>query len=172
EFPSKPGRVDRAPPFIVPHQPRVDWQLWFAALGSYTQNPWFVSMAHKFLAGEKEVLNFLDRSSPWRQKPPKYIRALKYFYHYTSLNDTSGNWWRRELEGEYMPTYSVNHGPLLDYLRSQQLLDTKDVRVKNQILAHFLDAVREMSNVLENHLTIYSLFIAAFLILFTKSRLF
>lgn len=34
-FAYKPGNVSRAPPLVAPHQPRLDWQMWFAALGNY-----------------------------------------------------------------------------------------------------------------------------------------
>lgn len=170
EFPFKPGKVDRSPPFVAPHQPRVDWQLWFAALGTYKQNPWLVSMVHRLLTGEKAVLNFLDRSSPWRQKAPKYLRVQKYLYHFTPFNSSSVNWWTREHSGEYMPTYSKDHAPLLDYLRKMKLVDQKDIRVKNKFLAQMLDTIRSVFEILENHYTILSLFVAALVVLFTKEK--
>ncbi|KAL7630689.1 UNVERIFIED_CONTAM: hypothetical protein RMT77_018233 [Armadillidium vulgare] len=171
EFPYKPGKLSGAPPFVAPHQPRVDWQMWFAALSSYKQNPWLLSMVHRILTGEKSVLNFLDRNSPWRQKPPKYIRIQKYLYHYTS-NSSSKNWWRREHVEEYMPTYSKDHKPFLDYLRRMKLIEENERPPKNQILVKFLDSSRETFNILEPHMVIFSLYIAALLVALTKRKFF
>ena len=54
EFPYKPGDVCRAPPIVAPYQPRLDWQMWFAALGSYQQNRWFVNFMVRLLAGRTQ----------------------------------------------------------------------------------------------------------------------
>jgi hypothetical protein len=45
----KPGDVLAAPPVIAPHQPRLDWQMWFAALGSYSHDPWIIHLADQLL---------------------------------------------------------------------------------------------------------------------------
>ena len=39
EFKYKPGDLARRPPWVAPYQPRLDWQMWFAALGRYQENP-------------------------------------------------------------------------------------------------------------------------------------
>ena len=49
DFLYKPGNVSRAPQFVLPHQPRLDWQMWFAALGSYQHNPWLLSLVYRLL---------------------------------------------------------------------------------------------------------------------------
>ena len=36
-------------PWVAPHQPRLDWQMWFAALSAYQNEPWFVHLAAKLL---------------------------------------------------------------------------------------------------------------------------
>src|SRR5205809_1238630 len=41
EFKWKPGDVKRAPGWCAPHQPRLDWQMWFAALESQREHSWF-----------------------------------------------------------------------------------------------------------------------------------
>src|SRR5262249_52493199 len=43
EFHWKPGDVNRRPEFVAPHQPRLDWQMWFAALGDIRSSPWYLS---------------------------------------------------------------------------------------------------------------------------------
>lgn len=99
EFRYKPGDLRRAPPWVAPHQPRLDWQMWFAALGNYQQNPWFVSFVLQLLGGNPEVLALLEKN-PFPQSPPRYIRALVYDYHFTHFDGRrkSGAWWRRELK--------------------------------------------------------------------------
>lgn len=50
----KPGNMSAAPPVVAPHQPRLDWQMWFAALGPHTQSPWFSSLLHRLLQGKRD----------------------------------------------------------------------------------------------------------------------
>ncbi|XP_075862997.1 lipase maturation factor 2 isoform X2 [Microcebus murinus] len=53
EFMYKPGNVSRSPPVVAPHQPRLDWQMWFAALGPHTHSPWFTSLVLRLLQGKE-----------------------------------------------------------------------------------------------------------------------
>ena len=108
EFKYKPGDPRRRPPFIAPHQPRLDWQMWFAALGSYQQNHWLVNCCVRLLEGSPEVLALLGRN-PFPNAPPRYIRAVVYDYHFSNWRERheQGIWWRRELKGEYLPVISL-----------------------------------------------------------------
>jgi len=108
EFKYKPGEVNRRPAFVAPHQPRVDWQMWFAALGDYRQNPWFINFCERLLQGSPDVLALLDKN-PFPDKPPRYIRAEFYDYHFTNFAErrATGAWWQRELIGEYLPPISL-----------------------------------------------------------------
>jgi len=104
EFKWKPGDVMRRPSQVAPHQPRLDWQMWFAALGNYRQNPWFVNFMERLLEGQTEVLALL-RDNPFPDEPPRFVRAMLYDYHFTTWQERrdSGAWWRRELIGPYLP---------------------------------------------------------------------
>lgn len=104
EFPYKPGDVMRAPPIVAPHQPRLDWQMWFAALGTYEDNRWFVNFMVRLLQGERAVLRLL-RYNPFPDGPPKYVRASLYQYHFTRFGDRA--WWSREDRGIYFPPVSL-----------------------------------------------------------------
>jgi lipase maturation factor 1 len=108
EFQYKPGDPSRRPGFVAPHQPRLDWQMWFAALGNYRQNAWFVNFCIRLLQGSPEVLALLEKN-PFSDRPPEYIRARLYRYHFTSRQerDSTGAWWKRELKGEYLPPISL-----------------------------------------------------------------
>jgi lipase maturation factor 1 len=108
EFKYKPGDVRRQPPFVAPHQPRLDWQMWFAALGSSAEAPWFESFCQRLLEGSPDVLRLLHRD-PFGGRPPRYIRASLYQYHFAdrATHVHEGVWWRRELVGEYLPALSL-----------------------------------------------------------------
>jgi lipase maturation factor 1 len=104
EFRDKPGDVHRAPPMVAPHQPRLDWQMWFAALGSYQQNRWFVNFMIRLLQGEPTVTRLLAYN-PFPDVPPKFVRARVYQYHFTRWG--SRDWWTREERGTYFPPVSL-----------------------------------------------------------------
>jgi hypothetical protein len=104
EFRYKPGDLRRAPPWVEPDQPRLDWQMWFAALGSYQENRWFPVLLLRLLQGEPSVLKLLARN-PFPHGPPRYIRARLYLYHFTGFG--SRNWWTREERGLYFPAVSL-----------------------------------------------------------------
>src|SRR5690606_1712476 len=58
-FRYKPGPVDRAPGWDIPHLPRLDWQMWFAAYGSFSESPWFPRLACRLLERSPSVLRLL-----------------------------------------------------------------------------------------------------------------
>ena len=108
EFKWKPGEVNRAPGWCAPHQPRLDWQMWFAALGSPQRNPWFVRLAACLLENKRDVVRLLARN-PFPDKPPLYIRASFYRYRFTTAAERreTGAWWKREELGEYLRPVSL-----------------------------------------------------------------
>ncbi len=103
-FRYKAGPLDRAPAWVAPYQPRLDWQMWFAALGGYEQNPWFGQLLLRLLQGSAPVLRLLE-SDPFNGVPPKYIRAQVYEYRFT--RGASKDWWTRQWKGEYFPAVSL-----------------------------------------------------------------
>ena len=108
DFKYKPGDVNRRPGFVEPFQPRLDWQMWFAALGDFRQNPWFVDFCVRLLQGSPEVLSLLG-NNPFPAKPPRYVRAKLYDYHFTNFTErhATGAWWKRERVGDYLPAFSL-----------------------------------------------------------------
>src|ERR1700730_1789806 len=83
EFKWKPGDVMRAPGWCAPHQPRLDLQMWFAALGSYRENPWFVQTVIALLHGKPNVAALFEKN-PFPEAPPRFIRATLCRYRFTS----------------------------------------------------------------------------------------
>jgi predicted DCC family thiol-disulfide oxidoreductase YuxK len=108
EFKYKLGDVNRRPAFVEPFQPRLDWQMWFAALSDYQQNPWFENFCIRLLQGSPDVLALLEKN-PFPKHPPRYIRAELYEYRFTNFAErrATGAWWKRELIGEYLPPVSL-----------------------------------------------------------------
>jgi len=108
EFKYKPGDVKHRPAFVAPLQPRLDWQMWFAALGTYQQNPWFENFCERLLQGPPEVLALLAKN-PFPEHPPRFIRAQFYNYKFTDFTErrATGAWWKREFIGKYMPVVSL-----------------------------------------------------------------
>jgi len=104
EFKYKPGNVKRKPGFVAPHQPRLDWQMWFAALSDYRYNPWLVELCVRLLNGSPKVADLLQ-SNPFPRAPPKYLRATLYEYKFTdaATRRKTGAWWRRVPKGLYLP---------------------------------------------------------------------
>ena len=111
EFRYKPGDLRRAPVWVQPHQPRLDWQMWFAALGNYQTDPWILNFLARLLEGQPEVLGLLGHN-PFPHAPPRYVRALVYDYRFATPAEkrASGDWWKREFVGSYVPPVSVR-GP-------------------------------------------------------------
>jgi len=112
ELPYKPGAVDRVPVWATPHQPRLDWQLWFAALVPADRNPWLQGLMVGLLSGSEPVLGLFEKD-PFPSGPPKFVRAQLYQYRFSDWQerDETGAWWRRDLEREFMPVMQLKSVP-------------------------------------------------------------
>jgi len=108
EFKGKPNDPKRMPPQIAPYHLRLDWLMWFAAMGNYYQSPWFLHLAERLLQGDTATLSLL-RDNPFPNAPPKYVRALLYKYEFTTpaQHRENGGWWNRQLEGTWFPAVSL-----------------------------------------------------------------
>ena len=103
EFKWKPGDLTRAPAFVAPHQPRLDWQMWFAALSRYEHQFWFQRFMGKLLEGEPAVLKLMD-VNPFPEGPPRLVRANLYRYEFANKGESATEWWKREFIRPYSPT--------------------------------------------------------------------
>ncbi|HYK89167.1 MAG TPA: lipase maturation factor family protein, partial [Acidobacteriota bacterium] len=142
EFRWKPGDLKRRPTFVAPHQPRLDWQMWFAALETYESNPWFVDFLARLLQGSPDVLALLAHN-PFPDYPPRFIRASVYQYRFTDLSELKGTgaWWKREYAGVYFPVRTLaqckRQLPLLLTSRLTASLESSDLRAGARINSHF-----------------------------------
>lgn len=108
EFKYKPGDLKRRPAFVAPHQPRLDWQMWFAALGQRQNHPWFGKFCLRLLQGSPEVLALLE-TNPFPAHPPRLLRARIYHYRFTDFAERhrTGYWWWRDHPREYLPAVAL-----------------------------------------------------------------
>ena len=93
--------------------------MWFAAMSDYQNNPWFVVFADKLLKADPATLSLI-KSSPFGNKPPAYVRALLYEYHFTTPQERkrTGAWWTRKLVGTYLPPVQRANLETPDLIRS------------------------------------------------------
>ena len=112
EFKYKPGDTKRRPGFVAPYHPRLDWQMWFAALGGPRQERWFGAFLRSLLVGSPEVTGLFARI-PFADHPPHFIRALLYEYRFAdpAIHHSQGDWWQRNFVREYAPTTSLQVPP-------------------------------------------------------------
>uniref|UniRef100_A0A6Q2XTI1 Lipase maturation factor n=1 Tax=Esox lucius TaxID=8010 RepID=A0A6Q2XTI1_ESOLU len=140
EFMYKPGNLSATPAVITPHQPRLDWQMWFAALGVHSHSPWFTSLMHRLLQGKTEVIELIqsDMSKyPFHQQPPMYLRAHRYKYWFTEKlanGPFPKRWWRRVYVEEFYPTVHLGDA-FLESMLSHHGLKTALVQLVRWVRA-------------------------------------
>jgi hypothetical protein len=104
-FRYKPQDPSATPGIYAPYQPRFDWNLWFASLGSWRDYPIVPSTEVRLLSNDKDVLALFE-NNPFPHEPPRQVRAVIWQYWFTSMSEkrTQGLWWRRQFVGLYAPT--------------------------------------------------------------------
>jgi hypothetical protein len=104
-FRYKPQDVRKPPGIYAPYQPRFEWNLWFAMLGTWADNRWVLNTEVRLLENQAAVLQ-LFAVNPFAQKPPIAVRAMLWQYWFTTPEERrkSGAWWHRDLIGQYAPT--------------------------------------------------------------------
>jgi len=107
-FRYKPQDVTKAPGIYAPYQPRFDWNLWFASLGSWSQYPLVPRTEILLLHNDPAVLS-LFAGNPFPDGPPRAVRAVLWQYWFTSMKEKreQGIWWQRQLLGLYAPTLAI-----------------------------------------------------------------
>jgi hypothetical protein len=102
-FKYKPDTLDERPPFIIPHQPRVDWQMWFVTL-QQRHLPWFIHFTEALLANSPTAAALLEHN-PFPDKPPRFIKVEAWQYNFTNFEERekTGNWWKRTALGPFTP---------------------------------------------------------------------
>jgi hypothetical protein len=119
-----PVAPDRMPPQIAPYQPRLDWQMWFAAMSTPDEYPWTLHLVWKLLHNDPGALS-LFAANPFPAAPPRYIRAVLYQYKFAKPGNPQGLWWTREKLGLWLPPLSADSPGLVAVLKRVGWLDEK-----------------------------------------------
>jgi hypothetical protein len=114
-FKCKPGDPNRPACWITPYHLRLDWQIWFAAMGRPADHPWTVHLVWKLLHGDAATLSLLGEN-PFPDAPPRFVRARLYEYHFAPPGNPSGALWERKLVGDWLPPLSTADPRLLQFL--------------------------------------------------------
>jgi hypothetical protein len=106
-FRYKPQDLRKPPGIYAPYQPRFDWNLWFASLGTWQDYRFVLWTEERLLQNQPDVLE-LFAGNPFAGTPPKEVRTIIYQYWFTDRQTkrANGTWWRREELGEYAPPLS------------------------------------------------------------------
>jgi hypothetical protein len=104
-FRYKPQAVNERPNIYAPYQPRFDWNLWFASLGTWREYPWVARTEESLLENDPAVLTLFE-GNPFPGEPPRMVRAVLWQYWFSTPEEkrTQGVWWTRQLVGAYAPT--------------------------------------------------------------------
>jgi hypothetical protein len=123
EYPyvGSPWDPKQPPPFIAPYQPHLDWQLWFAAMADYREYPWTLNLVWKMLHNDPATLSLLA-GNPFPDRPPHFVRAVLYNYHFAKPGNPEHVYWTRDKIGAWLPALSVDSPELLDALRQEEWL--------------------------------------------------
>jgi hypothetical protein len=127
------GDPSTAPRRVAPLQPRLDWRMWFAALGSYQHDPWLIHLGAKLMANAPEVKMLMDSDRyPFDgETPPIAVRSWLFHWDFTRLDtpwasdipgttivnsSAPGQWWARKQVEEYAPALQLNNPSLGQFL--------------------------------------------------------
>ncbi|XP_049928496.1 lipase maturation factor 2a [Epinephelus moara] len=164
EFMYKPGNMSASPAVVTPHQPRLDWQMWFAALGAHTQAPWFTSLMYRLLQGKRDVIELIQTDVsqyPFHKQPPAYLRAHRYRYWFTELKPDGSfpeRWWRRVYDEEFYPTVHLGNTFLESMLTQYGLKDKlPSRRISNTTVVQAVRWVRSQVKGVPPHVLIWTL---------------
>jgi len=114
-----PVALDKNSPQIAPYQLRLDWQMWFAAMSTANEYPWTINLVSKLLHNDTDAVG-LFASNPFPGKPPRYIRAVLYQYHFAKPGNAKGLYWEREKIDVWLPALSAEDPQLIDFLKREE----------------------------------------------------
>ena len=115
EFLAKPTNISRQLPIIAPYQPRIDWQIWFAAMSIPDRHPWLIHMVWKLLHNDPGTLSLISKN-PFVDEPPRFIRIEHYKYEF--LEPGSENVWKRTYLGSWLPPSSTETQGMREFVEA------------------------------------------------------
>jgi hypothetical protein len=117
EYKGLPVYLNKQPSQIAPYQLRLDWQMWFAAMGSPADYPWTLNLVYKLLHNDREAVG-LFASNPFPNRRPRYIRAMLCRYTFAKPGNAQGRVWNRQRISLWLPVMSVDDPRLLGFLKN------------------------------------------------------
>jgi lipase maturation factor 1 len=128
EFKYRPNALDKRPEIIIPHQPRLDWMMWFVTLHPRFL-PWFDALLTALLENSPTV-TALFKTNPFADRAPEMLRVQVWHYQFTTAEERekTGNWWKRSYLGLFRPlpgkykihSYSAKPEPAPRQLRNEE----------------------------------------------------
>jgi hypothetical protein len=124
EYPYRalPVALGKRPPQIAPYQPRLDWQMWFAAMSNPSQHPWTLHLVWKLLHNDPGALSLFG-GNPFPDKPPRFVRAVLYRYDFAPPGNPAHLWWNRQQLSLWLPPLSADDPRLIELLEEAGWLD-------------------------------------------------
>lgn len=113
---AQPVAIDKRPVQIAPYQPRLDWQMWFAAMARPSDYPWTLNLVWKLLHNDPGALSLFE-NNPFPDAPPRYIRAVLYSYTFAPPGNPEHLWWNRKELGLWLPPLFTDDPHLLNILK-------------------------------------------------------
>lgn len=118
EFKVKPGDLKRRPAVFTPYHYRLDWQIWFAAMDIPGNREWMASFIWHLLQNDPATLGLIA-NNPFPEKPPRYIRVVRYRYKFAPPGNPDGAWWTRERRDDWLPPISLTNSGIRNFLHMQ-----------------------------------------------------
>ncbi|RWZ51637.1 lipase maturation factor family protein [Labedella phragmitis] len=109
EFRGKPGDPTRRPRQFAPYHLRLDWLMWFLALGRL--EPWFLVFLVRLLEADSATLRLL-RTDPFDGRRPARVRARLFLYRFATHEERrrTGLYWVRQPVGELIAPIGLESG--------------------------------------------------------------
>jgi hypothetical protein len=126
-----PVALDRKPPQIAPWQFRLDWQMWFAAMGTPDEYPWTLHLVWKLLHNDPQALS-LFAENPFPTQPPRYLRAVLYEYDFAPPGNPEGRWWNRKALGLWLRPFASDDPQLVPWLKQAGWVNDEKIRGAGQ----------------------------------------
>uniref|UniRef100_A0A1B0GKY3 Lipase maturation factor 2 n=1 Tax=Lutzomyia longipalpis TaxID=7200 RepID=A0A1B0GKY3_LUTLO len=171
EFAYKPGNVNYSLPMAGPYLPRLDFQFYDVAGSTISKQTWIYAFALRLLNNESSVRKLLSaRNFP--HKPPKFVRATLFEYHYTPWAEHNNlAYWTRHSVGEFLPPCSVDDATLQARLKALKIpLKYNIPPVTNTLLKDALLFIRNQTTLIEGSFFVFTFLALGFAIIATNRR--
>ena len=110
-------------PLIAPYQPRIDWQIWFAAQSTPSRHGWLIHLVWKFLHNDEDALGLIALN-PFPDQPPTFIKIDRYDYNFEK--PFSDHTWQRTYIEPWLGPIRVSNRSLVEFIDNNGWEDYRD----------------------------------------------